>query len=69
MEEDLLEANEMYSLSDIEANYLFTELKKWLERQRFIRAVLFDKDTQVKFQREKIDEKTLENLKALGYIK
>lgn len=69
MDEDPMEANEMYSLSDIEANYLFTELKKWLEKQRFIRAVLFDKDTQVKFQRDKIDKKTLENLKALGYIK
>lgn len=67
--EDPLEANEIYSLSDIEANYLLGELKKWLERQRFIRAVLFDKDGQATFQKEKIDKKTLENLKALGYIK
>ena len=67
--EDPLEANEMYSLSDIEANYLWGELKKWLERQRFVQAILFDKDAQLVLQREKIDQKTLENLKALGYIK
>ena len=52
------------------AQYMLTTLKKWLAAQELIKTAVLGKDPSEKdIGYDQIDKKTLENLKALGYIK
>jgi hypothetical protein len=45
-------------------------LKKWITSQNLIKNALLEGDpSKREMDMDQIDEKTLENLKALGYIK
>jgi hypothetical protein len=52
------------------ANFLLVRLKKWVASQELIKNAVLGKDPPAKdIGYDQIDKKTLENLKALGYIK
>jgi arylsulfatase A-like enzyme len=70
LETDPGEKRNLYSEENLLANYYLTQLKKWMAGQSLTRSLLLGKsegDREV--DQEDIDEKTLENLKTLGYIK
>ena len=60
----------IYEQNQIIANYYLTKLKKWVTSQIIIKNALLTEDpAKREIDMKQIDEKTLENLKALGYIK
>lgn len=60
----------VYEQHKITANYYLINLKKWITSQKLIKEALIKGDpTKRDLDLKQIDEKTLENLKALGYIK
>jgi arylsulfatase A-like enzyme len=60
----------IYSRENVLANYYLVELKKWQAAQRSIFRIIRSTDEESgELDIEDIDEKTLENLRALGYIK
>jgi len=62
--------NNVYEQNNITANYYLTNLKKWIASQNLIKKALLKGDPakrEVDFKQ--IDKKTIENLRALGYIK
>jgi arylsulfatase A-like enzyme len=60
----------VYEQNQILAHYYLTILKKWITSQTLIRDALLKGDPSVReIDMKQIDEKTLENLRALGYIK
>ncbi len=64
------ERHNLYGFDNIMANYLLAELKRWKDRQRLIkRVLLIDEPVENEIQLKNIDRKTIENLRALGYIK
>jgi arylsulfatase A-like enzyme len=68
--EDPEAINNMYEQNKITANYYLTNLKKWIISQNLIKNALLKGDpAKRESDIKQIDEKTLENLKALGYIK
>ena len=70
LNEDPEAMNNVYEQHEITANYYLTNLKKWITSQKLIKEALIKGDpTSRDLDMKKIDEKTLENLKALGYIK
>lgn len=70
LEKDPKEKNEIYTRDNIRANFMLANLKKWLNKQRLIKEILLmDDPSKKELDLKNIDKKTLENLKALGYIK
>lgn len=69
LKKDPKEQKNLYTQQSVRANYMLVELKKWVDRQRAIRKHLIQRKGHEKVQERKIDKRTLENLKALGYIK
>ncbi len=68
--EDPVAENNIFRQEDVMANYMLTKLKKWIAAQGLIKNAVLGKDPAEKDIRyDQIDKKTLENLKALGYIK
>jgi arylsulfatase A-like enzyme len=62
--------NNIYRQDDVMASYMLTTLKKWIAAQELIKAAVLGKSPSDKDIRyDQIDKETLENLKALGYIK
>jgi arylsulfatase len=60
----------IYREEDVMANYMLATLKKWIAAQELIKkAVLGKEPSEKEIEYDEIDEKILENLKALGYIK
>jgi arylsulfatase A-like enzyme len=60
----------VYEQNKILAHFYLTNLKKWIVGQNLIKDVLLKADpSKREIDMKQIDEKTLENLKALGYIK
>ena len=62
--------NNIYRQDDVMASYMLTALKKWIAAQELIKAAVLGKtpsDKDIRY--DQIDKETLENLKALGYIK
>ena len=70
LNEDPSAMNNVYEQNKITANYYLTNLKKWITSQKLIKNALLKGDpAKREVDLKKIDEKTIENLKALGYIK
>ena len=70
LEKDPEEKNNIYSGDNIRANFYLSSLKKWLASQQLIRKFLITGDASGdEADLKRIDNQTLENLKALGYIK
>jgi arylsulfatase A-like enzyme len=70
LDEDPEAMNNIYEQNKISANYYLTHLKKWITSQTLIKNALLKGDpAKREIDMKQIDEKTLENLKALGYIK
>ncbi len=68
--EDPQAINNIYREEDVMANYMVAVLKKWIAAQELIKKAVMGKDPSGKeIEYDEIDEKTLENLRALGYIK
>jgi arylsulfatase A-like enzyme len=68
--EDPVAEQNMFQPDDVMANFMLARLKKWLASQELIKKAVLGKDPSAKDIRyDQIDKKTLENLKALGYIK
>jgi arylsulfatase A-like enzyme len=62
--------NNVYEQNKITGDFYLTNLKKWIISQKMIKeAVLTGDPSKRDLDMKQIDEKTLENLKALGYIK
>jgi arylsulfatase A-like enzyme len=62
--------NNIYRREDVMANYMLVTLEKWIAAQELIKEVVLGKDAlQKDIGYDQIDKETLENLKALGYIK
>ncbi|UCE40689.1 MAG: sulfatase [Candidatus Aminicenantes bacterium] len=62
--------NNIYHQELVMANYLMTILKKWIAGQELIKMRIFGKfspKNEIKY--DQIDKETIEDLKALGYIK
>jgi len=62
--------NNIFQEESVIANYMLTTLKKWIAAQELIKAAVLGKapsDKDIRY--DEIDKETLENLKALGYIK
>ncbi len=70
LEKDPEEKNNLFTRDNIIANFMLADLKKWIVEQNKIRDLIFEGEIpdEVSDDRQ-IDKKTLENLKALGYIK
>ena len=67
---DPVAENNIFQREDVMAHYMLTELKKWIAAQELIKTAVLGKDASDKdIGFDQIDKKTLENLKALGYIK
>lgn len=67
---DPLAEKNIYQQENVMANYTLTTLKKWIAAQELIKKAVLEKDPSEKDIRyDQIDKETLENLKALGYIK
>ena len=70
LEKDPEETKNIYKKNNIKENFFLMNLKKWLEKQQLIRKLLIKGDfPEEELDLKSIDRKTLENLKALGYIK
>jgi arylsulfatase A-like enzyme len=70
LNEDPMAMNNVYEQNRITANYYLTNLKKWIASQKIIKNALLKGDpSKREIDMKQIDPKTLENLKALGYIK
>jgi len=70
LEKDPEAMNNVYDQHKIIANYYLTNLKKWITSQKLIKNALLKGDPAKRdLDMKQIDDKTLENLKALGYIK
>lgn len=68
--EDPQAENNIYREDDVGANYMLTMLKKWIAAQELVKTAVLGKDpSQKEIEYDQIDKETLENLKALGYIK
>ena len=68
--EDPRAENNIYQEENVVANYMLTKLKKWIAAQELVKtAVLGKAPSEKEIGYEQIDKETLENLKALGYIK
>lgn len=62
--------NNTYEKNKIIAHYYLTKLKKWITSQKLIKNALLTGDpAKRELNIKQIDKETLENLKALGYIK
>jgi arylsulfatase A-like enzyme len=62
--------NNIYNQEIVMANYMQTILKKWIAKQEFIKMSIFGKhSTKSEIRYDQIDKETIEDLKALGYIK
>jgi arylsulfatase A-like enzyme len=70
LEKDPGAMNNVYEQNKILAHFYLTNLKKWITSQTLIKQALLKGDpSEREIDMKRIDEKTLENLKALGYIK
>jgi len=70
LEKDPKEKNNLFTIDNIIANFMLADLKKWIARQKKIRDLIFEGEIpEEESDNRQIDNKTLENLKALGYIK
>jgi len=70
LEKDPKEKNNLFTRDNIIANFMLVDLKKWIARQKKIRDLIFEGEIpEEESDNRQIDKKTLENLKALGYIK
>jgi arylsulfatase A-like enzyme len=70
LEKDPEAMNNVYGQNKISANYYLTNIKKWITSQNMIKDAFLKGDPAKRdLDLNQIDEKTLENLKALGYIK
>ena len=62
--------NNAYEQNKIIAHFYLTKLKKWITSQKLIKSMLLKGDSAKReLDMKQIDKETLENLKALGYIK
>ena len=70
LEKDPKEKNNLFTRDNIIANFMLADLKKWIVEQNKIRDLIFEGEIpEEESDDRQIDKKTLENLKALGYIK
>lgn len=70
LENDPQALENVYEQNKILAHYYLTDLKKWIASQKLIKDIIFERgSSRHEIDMREIDEKTLENLKALGYIK
>lgn len=70
LEKDPEEKNNLFTRDNIIANFMLADLKKWIVEQNKIRDLIFEGEIpEEESDDRQIDKKTLENLKALGYIK
>ena len=70
LEKDPKEKNNLFDRDNIIANFMLADLKRWIARQKKIRDLIFEGEIlEEESNNRQIDKKTLENLKALGYIK
>jgi len=70
LEDDPKEKNNLFDRDNIIANFMLADLKRWIARQKKIKDLIFESEiSEEESDNRKIDKKTLENLKALGYIK
>lgn len=70
LENDPDAMNNVYEQNTIVANYYLVNLTKWIMSQKLIKNTLLKGDpAKMDLDIKQLDEKTLENLKALGYIK
>ncbi len=70
LEKDPKAMTNVYEQNRITANYYLTNLKKWITGQNLIKEALLKGDpSKREIDLNQIDENTLENLRALGYIK
>jgi arylsulfatase A-like enzyme len=70
LEKDPKEKNNLFTRDNIIANFMLADLKKWIDRQKKIRDLIFEGEIpEEESDNRQIDNKTLDNLKALGYIK
>ncbi len=69
LNKDPQEQVNLYAKENIRANYMLGELKKWINKQRNLKKILIQRKSPQGKRKSEIDEKTLDNLKALGYIK
>ncbi len=62
--------NNIYHQEVVMANYMLTMLKKWIAAQELIKMSIFGKHSpKNEIRYDQIDKETIEDLKALGYIK
>jgi len=70
LEKDPQEKNNLFDRDNIIANFMLADLKRWIARQKKIKDLIFESEiSEEESDNRQIDKKTLENLKALGYIK
>jgi arylsulfatase len=70
LQNDPEEKNNIFSESDIMANYLLTEIRRWIAKQAAIKETIIGKGPgKSSIDYDKIDKRTLDNLRDLGYIK
>ena len=70
LERDPEAMNNIYDENSITANFYLAKLKKWITSQTLIKKALLRGDpAKREIDMKQIDKKTLENLKALGYIR
>jgi len=70
LEKDPKEKNNLFDRDNIIANFMLADLKRWIARQKKIKDLIFESEiSEEESDNRQIDKKTLENLKALGYIK
>jgi arylsulfatase len=70
LQNDPEEKNNVFSESDIMTNYLLAEIRKWIAKQAAIKGAILGKGPRKSsIDYDKIDKRTLDNLRALGYIK
>ncbi len=70
LEKDPHAENNIYQRGDIVANRMLEILKRWIATQEVIRSAVLEKNpSEMEIGYDQIDKETLENLKALGYIK
>lgn len=70
LEEDPSAENNIYRQESVMAHYMMTELKKWVAAQELVKNFVLGEDAADRdIEFDEIDKRTLDNLKALGYIK
>lgn len=68
--EDPQAEDNIFRKDDVVANHILTMLKKWIASQELVKTAVLGKGLSEKeIEYDQIDKETLENLKALGYIK